>query len=245
LAVALAGDTIVMMAGAYSEVALTIARAQSRLTILGFGAPGTVIITTSTTNGTALTNLANDVQILNVKLVGNGTGGGLTNYGQRFYGSDCRFDLGADGLIMTRGTVAQVAALTHGTGTDGLLEDCEFALSTATGIKLVASDDGAIVNLKVRRGRFHNLAAAAFEESGGVISARFRNLEISDCVFDDMSGGAPPTKYISLNDDNGNDGIVTRCSFPTALAGGLNLVSTALTWVANYHPAGLSTTQPS
>jgi len=243
LALAVANDTIHLAKGAYAE-AVTIARAQAGLTIICPGGRGSAFLE-APTDSTGLTNLANDVTLINVGLGGNGTGSGLINYGDRLRCYGCKIEGGTNGAVMTLGTVAQVAALTHGKGADCLFEDCEFAWSSAAGIKITASDYGAVTQLFVRRSKFHNLSAAHFEESGGSASIRFRNLEISDCVFDDDEGGAAPTKFISLNDDNGNDGIVSGCRFPTALNGGLNLVSTALTWVGNLHPAGLSTTQPS
>lgn len=245
ISVAAAGDSIALAQGDFSEADITIPRALRGLTIIGQSGRGGSAIATSTTNGTCLTNLANDVTLINVGLAGDGSGGGLKNYGDRFRGHGCKIEGGAIGALMTLGTVVQIAALTHGKGADCLFEDCEFCWSSAAGIKITASDYGAVTQLFVRRCKFHNLSAAHFEESGGSVNIRFRNLEITDCVFDDDEGGAPPTKFISLNDDNGNDGIVSGCRFPTALNGGLNLVSSILTWVGNLHPAGLSTGQPS
>lgn len=247
LTVAVAGDTIMLAPGDYSEAALTIARAQSKLILIGASGRGGSAIATSTTNGTALTNLANDVTLINVGLAGDGTGGGLTNYGDRLRCHGCKIEGGTWPLILTLGTVAQVAALTHGKGADVLMDDCEFCWA-ANCVRLLNTDYGAVTQARFRNCKFHNFTASAFEEadgSGGSAAVRFRNLEITDCVFDDNEGGAAPTKYVSLNDDNGNDGIVARCAFPTAINSGLNLVSTALHWVSNYHTGGVSTAQPS
>lgn len=245
IASCVAGDTISLGQGDFSEAAITIPRALRGLTIIGASGRGGSAIATSTTNGTCLTNLANDVTLINVGLAGDGSGGGLKNYGDRFRAFQCKIEGGAIGALMTLGTVAQIAALTHGKGADCLFDDCEFCWSSAAGVKITASDYGAVTQLFLRNCRFHNLSAAHFEESGGTVSIRFRNLQITDCVFDNDEGGAAPTKFLSLNDDNGNDGIVARCSFPTAINGGLNLVSTKLLWVSNFHTGGLSTGQPS
>lgn len=244
LTVASAGDTIALAPGDYSEAALTIARALRGLTIIGHSGRGGSAIATSTSNGTCLTNLANDVTLINVGLAGDGTGGGLTNYGDRLRCYGCKIEGGTWPLILTLGTVAQIAALTHGKGADVLIDDCEFCWAD-NAVRLVATDYGAVTQAEFRNCKFHNQTASCFEESGGTVSIRFRNLKIIDCIFDDQEGGAPPTKYISLNDDNGNDGIVTGCRFPTAINSGLNLVSTALHWIGNYHTGGIAAAQPS
>ena len=244
IASAAAGDTIALGVGDFSEAAITIPRALRGLTIIGHSGRGGSAIATSTANGTCMTNLANDVSLINVGLAGLGTGGGLTNYGDRLRGHGCKIEGGTWPLIVTLGTVAQIAALTHGKGADVLLDDCEFCWA-ANCVRIVASDYGAVTQARFRGCKFHNFTASAFEESGGSADIRYRNLEIGNCAFDDNEGGAAPTKYISLDDNNGNDGIVHDCSFPTAINSGLNLVSTALHWVSNRHTGGISTAQPS
>lgn len=240
---AAAGDSISIGPGSYNEE-VTIGATKSKLTLVGFGNRGAAFIAPATGNKTALTNHADDVTVVNVGLDGEGTGSGLLNTGARFRAYACKIEGGAVACKMTLGTVAQIAALTHGKGADCLLDDCEICWTTK-GLEIVASDYGAMTQLMVRRCKFHNNSTAHFEESGGTASIRFRNLEISDCVFDDDEGGAAPTNFLLLNDDNGNDGIVTRCSFPTAINSAKNLVSTALHWVCNYHTGGISTGQPS
>lgn len=244
VALAVAGDTIYIAPGEYDE-SVTIARALNNLTLIGAGGRGCAFINPSASNSTAMTIHADDVTLINVGCDGVGTGGGAVVTGSRFRAYGCKFEGGANAFIIGPGTVAQEAAGTHGVGADSLCEDCEFAWSTATGVKLVATDYGAATQNFFRRCKFHNLTAASFEESGGTVSIRFRNLEISKCIFDDMEDGSAPTKFISLNDDNGNTGIVTNCSFPTAINGGLNLVSTAVHWVSNFHTGGVSGAQPS
>ena len=80
---------------------------------------------------------------------------------------------------------------------------------------------------------------------GWHIAKEIGRLDIGQCVFLRQEDGTEPTAYILLNDDNGNKGVVWGCTFPSALAGGKNLVSTGLIWTGNLHTGGHSTTQPS
>lgn len=245
LSVALTGQTVMFGPGEYDE-ALTISRAQSKLTLIGAGGRGSVFIAPSAANSRALTNLADDVTIDNVGCDGDGTGGGLLNYGRRFRAYRSKFEGGADAIKLTLGTVAQIAALTHGKGDDTLFEDCEIAWAT-NGVLLTASDYGALTQAFFKKCYFHGLPTSSFEESGGSASVRYRGLLIDECVFGagNEETDALPTKWISLNDDNANSGIVSRCVFPDILAGGRNLVSTGLRWIGNYHVAGVAGAQPS
>lgn len=240
---AVAGDTIYVQPGEYVE-AVTVARAKSKLTIVGLGGRGAVYIAPTTTNATALTILADDVTLINIGCDGDGTGSGLVNYGSRTRAYGCKIEGGTNGLKATLATDAQHTAATHGTGADCLFDDCEFAWNT-NGVLLAATDYGAVTQIRFKDCRFHNNSAAAFEESGGTASIRYRNLLIDGCVFERLEDGTEPTAYVLLNDDNGNKGVVTGCSFPSAINGGKNLVSTGLLWVSNRHTGGVSTGQPS
>lgn len=241
------GDVIYVEAGEYDE-SVTIGPTKTNLTLIGIGGRGAVFIAPTTANPTALTVNAEDFTLINVGCEGDGTGRGLKVTGARFRAYGSKFEGGAEACRFGPGTDAQITAATHGDAGDGLFDDCEFAWSTR-GLMIAASDYGAVTQLLIRNCRFHNLSTAHIDEvgAGGGVTAsiQYRNLEISDCLFDDDEGGAAPTAFIILNDDNGNDGIVTRCAFPSAIAGGKNLVSTALHWVANYHTGGVSTAQPS
>ena len=240
-------DTVYMLPGQSEEAALTIAATQKKLAIIGLGGRGAAYIKTSTANGTTLTNHADDVTLVNVGLEGIGTGGGLLNTGQRLRAYASKIEGGSLALDLSMGTVAQIAAATRGKGADLLFDDCEIAWAT-TGVKLTGTDYGAVTQARFRRCLFHNLSAASFEEATGAsgeASIRFRDLEVSDSTFMGMEDGTAPTAYMLLNDNNSNTGLVTRSSFPTALAGGLNLVSTNVDWVCNYHTGGVSTGQPS
>lgn len=253
---AVKGTTILIArkVGGYDET-VTIGRtdadgvARSNITLRGCGGRGSVFIEPSTEDADGLVVHADDVTIVNLGCAGEDetSAAGLTVTGARFRAYGCKLEGGLNQLLLGPGTDAQITAGTRGDGADALFEDCEFAWGT-NGVMLQASDYGAVTQARFRACKFHNLTAAAFEESdgtGGSASVHFRNLEITDCVFDDLEGGTAPTKFISLNDDNGNDGIVSGCRFPTAIDGGKNLVSTALHWVCNQHTGGISTAQPS
>jgi len=236
------GDQIFIDPGEYAEQ-ITIPFTKNNLVLIGMGGRGSVAIQAAETTAT-IQNHARDVTLINVGAEGDGTGGGLTNYGRRLRAYGCKFEGGANAVKLTLGTAAQVAAETHDDGSDCLLEDCELCWSD-NGVLVAASDHGAVTQAFFKNCRLHNLADSSFEEVGGSAGVRYRDLHIDGCLFGLLEDGTAPTAYILLNDDNANSGIVTRCVFPTALNGGLNLVSTALAWVGNLHPAGLSTGQPS
>jgi hypothetical protein len=240
-------DTIFIAPGEYDEQ-VSIPRAKSNLKLSGIGARGSVFIAPSDANAVALTNLADDIRISNVGCDGEGTGGGLLNYGKRFRAYRSKFEGGANAIILTLGSDAEITALTHGKGDDTLFEDCEIAWATL-GALLKATDYGAVTQTFFKRCYFHGLPTASIEETnaGGSASIQFRGLLVDECVFGagDEDTDALPTKWISLNDNNANSGVISRCVFPDAINGGRNLVSTALRWVSNYHTGGISTGQPS
>lgn len=239
------GDHIVIPVGTYSEEIL-IPHTLSGIVIEGDGGRGAVAIEADT-DGVALTNHADDVTLINVGCAGDGTGGGIVNTGRRFRTQGCKIEGGALAMSLSLGTVAQIAAHSRGKGDDCWFIDTEFCWAT-TGVKLTGTDYGAVTQIRFRDCTFHDNTAADFEEatgSGGAVGVHFKDLDIGDCTFLRQEDGTEPTKYLSLNDDNGNKGVVHGCSFPTALAGGKNLVSTGLIWVGNRHTGGTSTGQPS
>lgn len=244
---AAAGDMIVVAPGGYDPAAvITIARAKSNLTIVGLGGRGAAFIEPSTEDQGGMVVHADDVTLVNLGVAGEDetSAVALTVTGSRFRAYSCKLEGGLTQLAIGPGTVAQEAAGTRGRGADALFDDCEFAWGT-NGIVLTATDFGAVTQARFRRCRFHDLTAAAFEEAGGSVDIRYRGLVVDGCIFEDLEDGSAPTKFISLNDDNANTGMVVGCAFPTAINGGLNLVSTALHWVSNYHTGGVSTGQPS
>jgi len=242
-----AGDQIFVDPGEYAEE-LVIPHSKSNIAIIGMGGRGSVAVQ-SDTDGVAITNHGRDVTLVNIGGEGDGTGGGLVNTGRRFRAYGCKFEGGALAVSMTLGTVAQIAALTHDKGDDTLLDDCEIAYATV-GVKLTGSDFGAATQNFFKRCYFHSLPDASFEEAhgvGGAITLHFRGLLIDECVFGaaDEESDALPTKWISLNDDNANSGVLSRCIFPDVLAGGRNLMSTTLRSIGNVFVAGIGGAQPS
>lgn len=240
---------ILMAPGEYDEV-VTISRPtaeSANMTIVGAGPRGSVYVATSTTNGVAMTNHADDVTFINVGLDGDGTGAGLINTGSRMRAYGCKIEGDDIACQMTLGTVAQEAAGTRGTGADCLFSDCEFAWATR-GVLVTCTDYGAVTELFISGCYFHDHSAAAIDESvgsGGSAAVLFQGVRIDSCIFNDLEDGTAPTAFILMNDNNANAGIVTKCSFPSAINSGKNLVSTALHWVSNFHTGGVSTGQPS
>jgi len=247
------GSVVLIAPGVYDET-VTIARpaaGSSYMTLFGMGNRGDVRITPSTTNAGAMLNHADDTTLVNISATSNGTGTSLVNSGTRLRANQCRFSntLSTTGLAvnMLRGTAAQVTALTNGTASDGRFTDCTFSFA-ATGLTVSCTDGGAITNLVVDGCRFHDIGTGHVTEvvvAGGAAAATHFGLCIRNCSFERDSAGAQPTKYILLNASNVNNGIVYNCYFPTAIAGGLNLVSTLLFWIGNLHIAGIAGAQPS
>ena len=248
---AVEGDLILVGPGDYAG-AHTIPVGKPNLSIVGVGARGSVFIS-GTGATTSLTNNANRTTLHNISIEGDETAlsVGLLNRGRGL-----RYKIGrilnvATCAKFTMGTPTEVTAGTYGDGSDTLCEDVEFSWGT-DGVELIGVTDLVDVGdfpttqNYFRRCRFHNLSNSAFKETpGGGAAQSFRDLEVEDCTFRRIEAGTEPTYYMKLDGSNSNSGIVTRCSFPTALAGGKNLVSTAVIWVSNSHTGGISTTVPS
>ena len=248
LAALLANDVIYLKPGDYAG-AFTIpySATVTGITLVGAGPRGSVFLS-GTGATTTLTNDAERTTLINISIEGDETGGsiGLLNRGRGL-----RYQVGRILNVescakFTLGTPTEVTAGTYSDGSDTLCEDVEFSWAT-NGIDLVGVTDAGVGDFGTtqnyfRRCVFHNFSAAAVTETPlGEAAQSFRDLELSDCIFRRVEAGTEPTKYLDLDDDNANSGIVTRCAFQTALAGGKNLVSTALIWVSNYHTGGVST----
>lgn len=239
-------DTLFVSPGEYDEE-VTIPVALSNITIVGMGGRGAAFIAPSATNATALTNLADDVTIINLGLDGEGTGGGLVNYGSRLRLSGCKLEGGTTVCYLTLATVAQEAAGTHGVGADIWIDDCEFAWATE-GIVFKCTDYGAVTQVHIRNCLFHNLSAESIGEevgSGGAAGVMFRNVTVDNCRFDLLEDGTAPTKYIDLDGDNANSGTFHNCTFPVAVNGGKVLYSTKVVGSAMFFTGGIATTTPS
>lgn len=246
------GWAIFVAPGSYDET-VTIARptiGSFAGQIIGYGPKGSVALAPSTVNAGALINHADDITLINFGAAANGTGTAVINTGARFnaYGSKFENDDGTGLCVqMTLGTVAQRAAKTRGGGADCALLGCELAWA-ASGLELTCTDYGAVTELRVEGCYFHDLDTKHILEtvgSGGSAAVMFNSLLLRNNVHGRDEAGTEPTDYILLNGSNANAGLVTGCQFPSALAGGKNLVSTLLLWVGNLHTGGISTTQPS
>ncbi len=251
------GHFVFMLPGRYDETAVvTIARtdaagtALSNVTLIGVGGRGAIYVDPTTEDQAGMIIHADDVTLINVGVAAEDSTSGnysLVITGSRFRAYGCKIEAGEDQVRIGPGTVVQEAAGTHGVGADWLFEDCEFAWGT-NGINLVCTDYGAVTQGFVQGCRFHNLTAKHIKEtvgSGGSAAVTFQNIQIWGNFFDDLDDGTAPTNYIDLNGDNANTGVVGGNWFPTAINSALNLVSTAMHWVCNYHTGGISTGQPS
>ena len=250
LALAVSGDFIFIYPGQLDEGGLNIARAQSKLTLIGVGGRGSVFIEPSTEDLDGLAIHADDVTLINIGIAAEDETAGnlaLDVTGSRLRAYGCKIEGGEDQLSIGPGTVAQEAAGTRGRGGDCAFYDCEFCWGT-NGVDLVCTDFGAVTQVKFYNCLFHNITGSHVKEtvgSGGSAAVGYRDIWFTDCFFSDLEDGTAPTKYFDLNDNNANTGVVTRCSLPTAINSGLNLVSTAMHWVSNFHTGGISTAQPS
>lgn len=250
LAALQANDVIYLKPGNYAG-AFTIpySATATGISLIGAGPRGSVQLT-GTGATTILTNESARTVLRNITLNGDETAlsVGLLNRGRGLRYSVGRILNVAISAKFTLGTPTQVTAGTRSDGSDTLCEDVEFSWGTK-GVELIGVADGAsnfgTTQNYFRRCIFHNLSAASVTETPSAVTQSFRDLELSDCIFRRVEAGTEPTKYLDLNDDNANTGIVTRCSFPSAIASGKNLVSTGLIWVSNYHTGGVSTGVPS
>jgi len=245
------GTVIVAASGSYSET-VTIARGKGPLTLVCPGPKGSCAIAPTSSNAGALINNSDDITLINIGQAAVGTGKALVNTGSRLREFLCKLENDdGTGLCaqMTLNTVAQHDATPRlkGNGGDCLFSGCEFAWA-ASGIELVCTDYGAVTELQLVDSLFHDMDTKHIYEtvgSGGSAAVMFASLLIDSCRFMRNEAGTEPTNYIDLNGSNANSGMVSRSSFATALAGGKNLVSTALLWVSNYHTGGVSGAQPS
>lgn len=236
--------------GAYDET-VTISRPETgaAMMLIGLGPRGSVYIEPSTEDAVGMVCDRDDVTLFNVGVAAEDdtSATALTVTGSRFRAYQCKFEGGANQVVIGPGTVAQEAAGTKGNGADGLFEDCEFCWGT-NGLIVQCTDYGGVTQLYLRDCHFHNLATKHITEvvgSGGAAAVTFFNFVVRNCIFDDLEDGTAPTNYIDLNANNANTGVVAGCQFPTAINSGLNLVSTAMHWVSNFHTGGVSTAQPS
>lgn len=238
---------ILVSPGTYNETLTIPGGSGAPIFIYGMGNRGDVKIQGAAANANALTNNLDDVSLYNLRINATGTGEGCVSTGRRFNAYGAKFentDGTGVGLELKCGTSAQQAAGTAGDSSDSGLWGCEIAWA-AKGLLFTGSTDGlSVTEVRVDRCLFHDGTDLVTETAAGAGNI-FRNLWFTDCTFSRNEDGTEPAAYMLLNTNNGNKGMATRCSFPTALAGGKNLVSTGFIWAANFMTDGISTGQPS
>lgn len=228
------GDRILVEPGAYDE---TVTVNKSNLTIIGLGNRGAAYIEPETAGAEGMQVTADDVTLRNIGVAGDDTGDYALNLHavSRFRAYVCKFELadGAGSAVLIDGTASDQTA-------DALFEDCEVCWA-AKGFTFDDSAYGYPTQIFVRGTRFHNIATNMFGiASGGLV----KNLEVSDCLFENKEDGTAPTDYILLS-GNGNTGVFARNDFATATnATGVLTIGTGLLWVANRTEAGTSTGRP-
>lgn len=238
-----AGDTLYVMPGAYVESPV-IPAALNGITIVGLGGRGSAFIEPSAAGAEGLQVLASDVTLVNLGVAGDDTGDYALNikgnsaghYGRRFRAYGCKFELadGAGPAVLINGDADYQAA-------DILLEDCEFAYA-GFGIQFDDSGYGYPTQVFVSNCRFHNIATACIgEATGGGVT----NLEVTNCIFDNLEDGTPPTDYVKV-DRAGDTGIFSGNKFATATnATGVLTIAAGIMWVVNATEAGWSAARPS
>jgi len=242
------GWEVLVAPGSFDET-VTVPHSISNIKIESMGGRGATYIEPSTEDAAGMLVHADDVTLVNIGVAAEDetSAVALTVTGDRFRAYGSKFEGGAIQVLIGPGTVAQVAAGIRGKGSDSLFDDCEVCWGTK-GIVLQGTDYGGCTQLMIRNCRFHDLTAESIGEnvgSGGSAAVTFFGLNVKDSVFELDEAGAAPTKWLSLNADNANSGIISGCRFPTAINGGLNLVSTKVLFVGNYMTGGINTAQPS
>lgn len=229
------GDVVLLFPGSYNE---TVTVNKSNMMIVGLGGRGSVFNEPSTAGAEAFQVTVDDVTFINVGCDGDDTSSYALNLNavSRFRAFGCKFELGS-------GTGP--AVLLDGTATDQcadiLFRDCEFAWA-GSGILADDSAYGYVTQVFLDNCRFHNLTTVGI---GVAASGLWKNLEVTDCVFDNLEDGTAPTDYVLLS-DNANTGIFSGNRFATATnATGVLTIGSGLLWVANGTEAGFSTARPS
>ncbi|MCA1811440.1 MAG: hypothetical protein LC623_05455 [Halobacteriales archaeon] len=233
--------------GDYDEN-VVIPRSIERLTITGRGGPGSVSVNAVGANADAITVHGRDVRLENINGAGTGTGAGLVVTGRRFSADAwCKLE-NQDGtgkaLVLGPGLVADINAGLADKGDFARFEGTLFAYA-AQAVVLQGSDYGASGQNEFMGCRSLGITGAHFAEAhlaGGAASLHYRDLRIKGHSFefgtDDDGVVINPTRFLDLNDDNGNQGKVEDSSFPVAKAGAQNVVSTLLVGVGNHFTDG-------
>jgi len=235
VALASAGDIVVVSPGAYNETVTV----NKRLTIVGLGGRGAAFIEPSTAGAEGMQVTADDVTLINLGVASDDTGSYALNLNavSRFRAHGCKFECASG--------ASTICALLDGTATDqvgdALFSDCEFAWA-AQGIVADASAYGVPTQIFVEGCKFHNITTAHIAENDA--DAWFTNLIVSDCVFEGDEAGAEPTDYIVV-DHASSSGLFSGNRFAIATNATAKLtIGAQVMWVANATEAGWSTARP-
>lgn len=229
-----AGDIIYVAPGGYNE---TVTVSKAKLALVGVGGRGSAFIEPSTAGAEGMQVTADDVTLVNIGVAGDETSDYALNLNavSRFRAFGCKFELG-DGTspaVLLNGTASDQCG-------DNLLYDCEFAWA-GSGILADDSVYGYVTQTQIRKCYFHNLATVGIGVASGGL---WKNLEVTDCVFDNKEDGTAPTDYILLS-NNGNTGIFSGNRFATATNDiAVLTIGTGLKWVTNATEAGISAARP-
>lgn len=228
------GDVILVAPGSYDE---TVAADIAGITIVGMGGRGAVYIEPSAAGAEGMQVTADDITLINIGVDGDDTADYALNVNaaSRFRAYGCKFELGSGTgpAVLLNGTATDQTA-------DALFKDCEFAWA---GIGVQADDSayGYVTQVFLENCKFHNITTACI---GVATNGLYKNLIVTDCVFDNQEDGTAPTDYILLS-DNGNTGVFSGNRFATATnATGVLTIGTGIKWVANATEAGWSTARP-
>lgn len=224
LAVAVAGDTILVAPGGYDE-SIVISKA---ITIVGAGPRGSVFIEPSAAGAEAVEVTADDVTLINIGCDGDDTSSyALKVAADRFRAYGCKIE-GSDTVLLLLSAAG-----------DAIFEDCEFAWGV-TGVLCEAGGPDPSTQIVFLRCRFHNISTVHISDGSNL----FANIQIIDCVFDAADDGTEPTDYLLL-DNADTAGIVTGCRFAVATnATGVLTIGAKVQWVTNATEAGWSTARP-
>lgn len=239
LANASAGDTIMLQPGIYNE---TVTIDLDGITLIGLG---NVLNTTvgyeyggTASDQSALIVNGKNCRVINIDFSGGATAtNGVEIVGDGFQAINCKFEMQNDAGVALKFSPTAVSGSTASIAT---IFGSEFAWCE-TGIQ-TATDTSSTTQVKVINCQFNNCSVECIGEAN---ADSVRNFVVQSCTFDAMEDGtAPSGGYINMS-GNSSTGIVTLCSFPTAINSGENTVGTGIIWVGNFHTGGISNAQPS
>lgn len=209
---------------------------KDNITIIGIGGKGAVRIDGASTNGSALTLTGcRDINLINLKFKGLGTGAGLTILGtgesRRIRAYGCWFMGVADGVRLNSGT---------GGCADQSFENCVFE-ECANGINILSVGGGNPVSQTLVKncGFYYYSAWAIFAQEYTV------SLHVVGSWFGLEEDGTLPTGGFIDADSTNTTGLVAGNFFSDADAGSAEIkLATEVFFVGNYTEEGVSAARP-